>query len=133
MLKKTIKYTDYNGVEREEEFYFNLSKAELVELDLRQAGGFEAYVKRLTKTEDRDEIVDLFKKIVGMAYGEKSDDGRRFIKSKELTEAFEQTEAYSELFMELISSEEAAAQFINGVIPKADKAPDKPELPASSD
>lgn len=118
MLKKTIKYTDYNGEERTEDFYFNLTKAELTELELRQSGGLKALLEKIIAERDQDKLVTLFKKIILMAYGEKSLDGRRFIKSEELTKAFTETEAYSELFMELVTDSKAAAAFVNGIIPE---------------
>lgn len=118
MLKKTIKYTDYNGEERTEDFYFNLTKAELTELELRQSGGLKALLEKIIAERDQDKLVTLFKKIILMAYGEKSLDGRRFIKSEELTKAFTETEAYSELFMELVTDSKAAANFVNGIIPE---------------
>ena len=92
MLKKTITYTDYNGVERTEDFYFNLSKAEIAEMELEIPGGMTALIERITKTKDTPSLVKMFKDLILRAYGEKSDDGRRFIKSKELKESFEQTE-----------------------------------------
>ena len=120
MLKKTIKYEDYNGVEREEDFYFNLSKAELIEMETGITGGLAEKIEKITKTQDIPEIVKIFKELVLKAYGVKSDDGRRFIKKPELSEAFSQTEAYSTLFMELATDDKKAADFINGIIPKID-------------
>ena len=117
MLKKTIKFVDYNDVERTEDFYFNLSKAELSEMELETPGGFAAMLQRITAAQDTPSLVKIFKELILRAYGEKSDDGRRFIKSKELSEAFSQTEAYSELFMELATNAEAASAFINGIVP----------------
>ena len=117
MLKKTIKYTDYNGVEREEDFYFNLSKAELTEMEATAVGGYGNMLEKIVASKDNKQIVEIFKSIILKAYGEKSPDGKRFIKSKELSEAFSQTEAYVELFMELALNEEAAAEFVNGIIP----------------
>lgn len=117
MLKKTIKYTDYNGVEREEDFYFNLSKAELTEMEATAVGGYGNMLEKIVASKDNKQIVEIFKDIILKAYGEKSPDGKRFIKSKELSEAFSQTEAYVELFMELALNEEAAAEFVNGIIP----------------
>lgn len=116
MLKKTIKYTDYNGVEREEDFYFNLSKAECIELQFSKDGGLDHLLNKIVKEMKVGEIINIMKEIVMKAYGEKSPDGRRFIKSKELTESFEQTEAYSELFVELMDANKAA-DFIQGVLP----------------
>ena len=129
MLKKTITYEDYNGETRTEDFYFNLSKAELAEMELSHSGGFQAWINALIKSQDQAAILDAFKKIVLGAYGEKDPSGRRFIKSKELSEAFEQSPAYSELFFELISSEEAASAFVNGIVPKLPANQDKPTLP----
>ena len=117
MLKKTITYTDYNGVELTEDFYFNLSKAEVTEMELSVEGGFSKMLEEIVKSNDNARILELFKEMVLKAYGEKSADGRRFIKSKELSEAFSQTEAYSEIFMELALDEKAAAAFVNGIMP----------------
>ena len=117
MLKKTVTYVDYNGVERTEDFYFNLSKAEVTEMELSVEGGFSKMLEEIVKSNDNGRIIELFKEMVLKAYGEKSADGRRFIKSKELSEAFSQTEAYSEIFMELALDEKAAAAFVNGIMP----------------
>lgn len=118
MLKKTIKYTDYNGEERIEDFYFNLSKAEIMEMQMSQNGGMSEYIKKIVNAQDNVSIMNLFKEIIQKSYGEKSLDGKRFIKNKELTEAFTQTEAYTELFVELVSDADAAAKFVNGIIPQ---------------
>ena len=117
MLKKTITYTDYNGVERTEDFYFNLSKAELIDLQIGQTGGLESTIDKIVKTKDQAKIIKLFKELILKAYGEKSDDGRRFIKSEELSTAFSQTEAFSELFMTFAQDDKAAAEFVNGILP----------------
>lgn len=117
MLKKTVTYVDYNGVERTEDFYFNLSKAEVAEMELSVEGGFSKMLEKLIASKDNVQIVNIFKEMVLKAYGEKSPDGKRFIKSKELAEAFSQTEAYSEIFIELALNEEAAAAFVNGIMP----------------
>lgn len=117
MLKKTVTYVDYNGVERTEDFYFNLSKAEVAEMELSVEGGFSKMIEKLIASKDNVQIVNIFKEMVLKAYGEKSPDGKRFIKSKELAEAFSQTEAYSEIFIELALNEEAAAAFVNGIMP----------------
>ena len=117
MLKKTVTYVDYNGVERTEDFYFNLSKAEVAEMELSVDGGFSKMLEEIVKSNDNARILELFKEMVLKAYGEKSADGRRFVKSKELAEAFSQTEAYSEIFMELAMDEKAAAAFVNGIMP----------------
>lgn len=119
MLKKTVTYTDYNGVERTEDFYFNLSKAEVTEMELSVDGGLAQMLENIVNSKDNKEIVRMFKELVLKAYGEKSADGRRFIKNKELSDAFSQTEAYSEIFMELALNEQAAADFVNGILPKS--------------
>lgn len=117
MIKKTITYTDYNEVERTEDFYFNLSKAEVAEMELSVDGGLSQMLENIVKSKDNKEIIKMFKKIVLESYGEKSQDGRRFIKSEENRAAFSQTEAYSEIFMELALDEKAAIDFVNGIIP----------------
>ena len=130
MLKKSIKYTDYNGVERTEDFYFNLSKAELMEMEMSTAGGLAEMITKIVAAQDQPAIIKLFKELILKAYGEKSADGKRFIKSDELAAAFSQTEAYSELFMELVTNATAAAEFVNGIMPN-DPEP-KPALVADS-
>lgn len=117
MLKKRIKYTDYDGNVREEDFYFNLSKAELTEMELSTLGGMEKRINRIVSAQDTKQIVEVFKDIILRSYGEKSLDGKRFIKSPELATEFSQTEAYTELFMELATDDNAAAAFLTGIIP----------------
>lgn len=118
MLKKRIKYVDYDGNEREEDFYFNLSKAEIAEMELSTEGGIEKMIRRIVEAKDVKRIAEIFKSIIFKAYGEKSADGKRFMKSEELSIAFSQTEAYSELYVELATDADAAAAFVNGIIPK---------------
>ena len=117
MLTETIKYTDYNGSERTEDFYFNLSKAEVMEMEMSVSGGLAAMVNRIIAAQDTPQLIKVFKDLVLKAYGEKSPDGKRFIKSEELSTAFSQTEAYSILFMELATDDKAAAAFVNGIVP----------------
>lgn len=117
MLKKTITYTDYNGTERTEDFWFNLTKAELMEMEFGTTGGFAENIQKSVNAVDAPAIVSIFKNLILKAYGVKSDDGRRFIKSDALREEFEQTEAYSQLFMELASNADEAAKFVNGIVP----------------
>lgn len=117
MLKKTITYTDYNGVERTEDFYFNFSKAEVSEMEYGIEGGMSEMLKKIVATDDRPQLVAIFKKLVLQAYGEKSADGKRFIKSEELSTAFSQTEAYSDLYMELATNADEAAKFFKGIMP----------------
>ena len=120
MLKKTMTYTDYDGNERTEDFYFNLSKAELTEMELSMSGGLEKYINRIISEKDNAKIVEIFKEIILKAYGVKSDDGKRFIKSQQLRDEFTQTEAYSDLFFTLATNADEAAAFVNGIIPKVD-------------
>ena len=122
MLKKTITYIDYNGTERKEDFYFNLSKAEIMEMEMGTTGGMVEMINRIVAAQDAPAIIDVFKKMILKAYGEKSADGKRFIKSKEISEAFSQTEAYSQLFMELATDADAASKFVNGIVPAAEPA-----------
>lgn len=129
MLKKTITYTDYNGVERTEDFYFNLTKAELMEMEIGTTGGMADMIKRIIDAKDAPAIIKIFKELVLKAYGEKSADGKRFVKSEEISNGFAQTEAYSQLFMELATDADAAAAFVNGIIPNI---PDAPTTPAIS-
>lgn len=117
MLKKTITYTDYNGNERTEDFYFNLSKAEIMEMEMSTTGGLTEMIQKIVAAQDAPAIIKVFKEIILKAYGEKSPDGKRFIKSEELSTAFSQTEAFSQLFMELATDADAAAKFVNGIIP----------------
>ena len=117
MLKKTFTYYDYNGVERTEDHYFNLSKAELMEMELSTTGGLAEMISKIVAAHDAPAIVKIFKELVLKAYGQKSADGRRFIKSEELSNEFAQTEAYSQLFMELATDADAAAKFVNGIVP----------------
>lgn len=117
MLKKTISYVDYNGTKRTEDFYFNLTKAEISEMELEIPGGMSEMLKRITAAQDTPTLVKIFKDLILRSYGVKSDDGRRFVKSQQLKEEFSQTEAYSELFMELATNADAASAFINGIIP----------------
>lgn len=118
MIKKTITYEDFNGETRTEDFMFNLSKAELSEMETSVTGGLKDMLTKIIQTKDIPKLASFFKEIILKSYGEKSADGRRFIKSEELTTEFTQTPAYSELYMELATNSEAASEFINGIIPK---------------
>lgn len=117
MLKKTISYTDYDGNKREEDYWFNLSKAECMEMELSTNGGMENMIKKIISEKDNAKIVKVFKEIILKAYGVKSPDGKFFRKSPEISADFASTEAYSELFMELSTNADAAAKFINAVLP----------------
>lgn len=137
MLKKMIKYTDFDGTERNEAFYFNLTKAELTKMELSEVGGYRNLIRRIIASENIPEITKQFDTIIRESYGEKSPDGRRFIKiapdGHKLADDFMQTEAYSELFIELMSNPDSAGEFVNGIIPadiakKASEMGDDPEL-----
>lgn len=117
MVKKTITYTDYNGVERTEDFYFNLTKAELMEMQLSMEGGMRAYIQRIMAAKSQLALVNLFKQILLLSYGKKSDDGRLFLKNDTIRAEFEAHPVYSQIYMELSLNEEKAAEFINGLIP----------------
>lgn len=130
MLKKTITYTDYNGNERTEDFYFNLTKAEIMEMELGTTGGLSEMIQRIVSAQDAPAIIKIFKELVLKAYGQKSADGKRFIKSDELSTEFAQTEAYSQLFMELATDADAAAKFVNGIVPQMEQTHAIPAPPA---
>lgn len=125
MLKKTITYTDYNGIERTEDFFFNLSQAEVMEMELSTEGGLGEMIRRIVAAQDTAAIVKVFKEILLKAYGEKSADGKRFVKSPEISAAFSQTEAYSQLFMKLATDSDEAAAFVNGIAPQENPAQKK--------
>lgn len=116
MYKKTITYVDYDENERTEDFYFNLTQAEVMEMELSTSGGMAEMIKGIIAAQDVPEIIKIFKRLILESYGKKSPDGKRFIKSDELTDEFKQTEAYSNLFMELAQDADAAAEFVNNVI-----------------
>lgn len=144
MLTKAITYTDYNGVERTENFMFNFNKAELLKMDLFTVGGLRQMVERIVSTQDIPSLMKLFDEFILKAYGEKSADGKRFVKSEELSKAFSETEAYSTLFMSFFDENgaEEASKFLRAVIPadimaqvdggEAGGIPDITQIPASS-
>lgn len=117
MLKKTITYTDYNGVDRTEDFYFNLTEAELLDMELGTAGTFTSMVNGIVNAKDMPSIIKIFKELLFKAYGKKSPDGRRFMKSEEISRDFAETPAYSQFYMELATNDELAAEFVNNVLP----------------
>lgn len=117
MVVEHIKYTDFNGVEVEEDFFFNFTEAEVAEMQLSFPGGLKGELERIINAKDQAEIIKVFKKLILRAYGKKSPDGKRFEKSEEISKAFEQTNAYSQLFMKLAFDDDAAAKWVNGVMP----------------
>lgn len=126
MLKKTMTYIDYDGNERTEDFYFNLNKAEILEMELGISGGLENFLQRIIDAKDVPELASIFKKIILKSYGIKSLDGKRFMKSQEYTDEFVQTEAYSDLYTELCTDADKAAAFINAIVPKIGDENNKP-------
>lgn len=122
MYTKTIEYTDFNGTKREEDFYFHLSNAELMEMEMSTVGGLAEMIQNVVKANDAPAIIKIFKDLILKSYGEKSADGKRFMKVDDngtpLSVAFSQTEAYSKLFMELATDDDAAAEFVNHIIPE---------------
>ena len=117
MFGRTFEYTDYNGQARKETWWFNLTKAELMKMELGAWGGLDALLRRLIREENPAQIVDMFEKIILGAVGEKSPDGRRFIKSEEIRQDFYQTQAYSDLFFELVTDSKAVVAFLKGALP----------------
>lgn len=117
MIKKTMTYTDYNGVSRTEDFYFNLTKAEVMEMEMSTKGGLAETINRIVSTQDQPALIKIFKDLIIRAYGVKSPDGKRFIKNDEVVDEFVQTEAFSDLFIELATNAESAAEFVNGIVP----------------
>lgn len=130
MITKSIAYTDYNGVERTENFMFNLSKAEIMEMELTTTGGLAEMIQRIVAAQDTPSIIKIFKDLILKSYGVKSPDGKHFVKSKELSTEFSQSEAYSVLFMELATDADAAAAFVNGIVP-SDVAKQAKAMPAT--
>ena len=129
MWKETITYTDYFGEQRTEDFRFHLSQAECAERQMKYAGGgYAEFLRKIIDAKDAEKIVEYFKQFLLDSYGEISSDGRRFMKSPELSKAFSETEAYNILYMKLATDDEFAAEFVKGVLPKTDVP--KPSSPA---
>lgn len=118
MYVKEMEYTDFNGVTRKEKFYFNLTKAEILDLELGKTGGLTEYIKKIVEAQDTPTIMSLFKSLLLKSYGVKSDDGRRFIKNDQVREDFEQTQAFSDLYMLLALDDEEASKFVNAIVPE---------------
>lgn len=122
MLKLTKTFTDYDGNVRTEDFYFNLSKAELMKMEMGETGGLEKLLRKIIAEQDNVKVMEYFDDIISRSYGVKSPDGREFVKSPELTKKFKETEAYSDLFMELVTDAKKAADFVNQVLPNVETA-----------
>lgn len=129
MLKKTVKYVNFDGKEDQEVFYFNLTEPEVVRLDVQFKGGLETFVNNLDPEARPEDVLNLFEKLIKAAYGEKSDDGRHFIKNPETANLFYQSAAYAALFVELIQDADKAATFFNGLL--SSTSPVKPEIAAA--
>ena len=117
MIKETIEYTDYNGTDRKEDYYFNLTEAELMEMEMSTNGGMTGLINNIIATQDAPAIIAIFKDLLLKSYGQKSLDGKRFIKNQALRDEFEQSPAYSQLFMKLATNSDDAVKFINGIMP----------------
>jgi len=128
MYKETVTYEDYNGIERTEDFYFNLTKAELYEMELSTPGGMTEYLTKIVNAQEATQIMAEFKKLLLMSYGKKTEDGRGFLKTPAIKEEFEASPAYSILFMNLAMDDKKASAFINGIIPKDLNISDKPSV-----
>lgn len=129
MLKETITYKDYNDVERTEDFYFNLTQAEIMEMEMGTVGGMAEMITKIVNAQDAPAIIKIFKELILKAYGERSADGRRFEKKGgALAEAFAETEAFSVLFMKLATDADAAARFVNGIVPAQKDLPQQPYI-----
>lgn len=118
MIKKTVTYTDYNGVERTESFYFHFNEAEILDMEMSTEGGFAERVQRIIDAKHQTELLKVIKQFVYDAYGVKSEDGKRFMKNDEVKAAFIESPAYSEIFMEMLTNDKLAAEFVNGVVPE---------------
>ena len=121
MLKKTVTYTDYNGVERTEAFYFHYNEAEILDMEMSTEGGFAERIQKIIDAKDEVSLMQVIKKFVIDAYGVKSEDGKRFIKNDVVRTEFLESPAYSQIWMELVMDDEIAADFINNVIPSGMK------------
>ena len=118
MIKRTVKYTDFNDVKREEDFYFNLTKDEVLDLQSSVPGGYSAYIEGISNAEDISAVYDQIKKFIDISYGVKSDDGRKFTKSPEALMEFKSTNAYSNLIFDMLDQQDSLVDFVNGILPQ---------------
>lgn len=118
MIKKTVTYKDLNGKERTETFYFHYFESEIMDMEMSEEGGLAERIQRIIDAKDQASLLKVIKKFVVDAYGVKSDDGRRFNKSQEVKDAFVECPAYSKIYMELLTNDELAAEFVNKVVPE---------------
>lgn len=117
MYKMTVNYNDYNGVARQEDHYFNLNKAELIRMEMSISGGFVEQVNRIIQAQDAPSLIAIFEDLIQKSYGIKTPDGKGFIKNQKILDEFMATEAYSEVYMKLVTDADEAAKFVNGIIP----------------
>lgn len=125
MYVKEIEYTDFNGVTRKEKFYFNLTKAEILDMELGKTGGLTEYIQKILEAQDTPAIMSLFKSLLLKSYGVKSEDGRRFVKNDQIRAEFEQTQAFSDLYMLLALNDNEASKFVNAIVPADMKVSDE--------
>lgn len=118
MFVKTVTYTDFDGNVRTEDFLFNFTKQEIAEMELTTDGGMGKMIERITKAKSQKELIQLFKKLVLDAYGQKSDDGKHFVKNDKIREDFASTQAFSDIYMELVTNADKASEFFNAIVPK---------------
>ena len=118
MIAKTMTYKDFNNVERTETFYFNLTPAEAIEMEVMESGGLGVYIDRIIQEQDAKKIIEIFKDLILRSYGVKSNDGKHFLKDEKLRAAFASTNAYSDLFMQLATDADMASAFLNGIVPQ---------------
>lgn len=116
MLMKTVEYMDFDGNPRKEKLYFNLSEAEIVRLDAEFEGGLENHVEKIVEEENPSDILQLFERVLRLSYGEKSEDGRHFMKNQEMQDMFVQSAIYNSLFMSLVTDVDEATAFINALL-----------------
>lgn len=128
MYVKEIEYTDFNGVTRKEKFYFNLTKAEILDMELGKTGGLTEYIQKILEAQDTPAIMSLFKSLLLKSYGVKSDDGRRFVKNDQIRAEFEQTQAFSDLYMLLALDDGEASKFVNAIVPADMKVSDEQKI-----
>lgn len=128
MYKKTIKYVDFGGVEREEDFYFHLTKAESLKMEFSEKGGLSAVIDEISREEDVEHLFRLFERVIRMSYGKRSVDGRSFIKKPEYADEFLASEAYSNLFLEFMEDSSKAAEFVSGIIASIEVDPDRQSM-----
>ena len=117
MIKKTVTYTDFDGNERTEDFYFHLTEQELTEWEFSVDGGLSGVLTRIVNSKENKKLIEIFKSLLVKSYGEKTPDGRGFIKNEEVLNNFIYTQAFSDLYMELATDDKKAAEFVNGVMP----------------